>query len=127
MYLIPSFSGDLLSIFEIYPQSEMSFLTPIAHLDRFSSELRPTHFLLDTLICRAFYNDRIIFGVVDNRTYYSTCFTADVKVRNFDSDGEGHVEVLFILSKTLKLSSNYLLGRHLRRTQVLSSPLKKEY
>jgi hypothetical protein len=117
---IPSFRPDKISIFEIYPQSlsETPLLTQIAHLDWSSEDEYPVHLLPDTLI----YREGIVFRVVNYRTNYSTCFSADVNVR-VGSD----VEVFFVLSKTLKLASNYLLGRHSRRRQLLSSSVKKEY
>ena len=70
-------------------------LTQIAHLDCFSPKEHPAHLLPDTLICRVFFEDRIVFRVVDYRTNYSTCFSADVNVENIDS--EGGVEVFFVL------------------------------
>ena len=98
VYLIPSFRYHL-SIFEIYPQSEKPLLTEIARLDWGFSTDHPPHLLPDTLICRAFYGDRIIFRVVDYRTNYSTCFTADVQ-RYYSDD----VEVLFCSSQDVEVS-----------------------
>jgi hypothetical protein len=112
-----------LSIFEIYPQSEIPVLTRIAHLDWMYSEV-PDHLLPDTLIRHIRYHDRIVFRVVDYRTNYSTCFSVDVDVERY---GFGFVKVFLFFCKTLKLASNYLLGRHLRRRQLLSSSVKKRY
>ena len=81
VYLILSFSSDHLSIFEIYPQSEIPVLTQFAHLDWTSSEESPSHLLPNTLIRSVRYDDRIVFKVVDYRTNYSTCFSADVDVK----------------------------------------------
>ena len=81
---MPSFSGDHHSIFEIYPQSETPLLTQIAHLDWFSSKDELTHLLPDTLICRFVHEDRLVFRVVDYRTNYSICFSADVGVKIID-------------------------------------------
>jgi hypothetical protein len=86
-------------------------LTQIAHLDWISSEESPDHFLPNTLIRSVRYDDRIVFRVLDYRTDYSTSFSADVDVKT----NGGFVRVFFVLSKTLKLDPNYLLGRHLRR------------
>jgi len=36
------------------------------------------HLFPDTVICRDFHDNRTVFSVVDFRTNYSTCFTADV-------------------------------------------------
>jgi len=68
-----------LSIFEIYPQSEIPLLTQIAH---FSSKKYPVHLLPDTIICRVIRGNRMVFRVVDYRTNYSICFTADVILRH---------------------------------------------
>ena len=81
-------------------------LTKIAHVDWFPSE-NPTHLLPDTLIGVVFNTDRIVFRVVNYRTNYSICFSADVRWRELLI-----YEVLFVLSKKLKLASNYFLGRH---------------
>ena len=113
IYLIPSFR-DPFSIFEIYPQSEIPLLTKIADFDRFSSgefPEDPTHLLPDTLICRMQHRDKIVFRVLDYRMNCSTCFSADVNVRE---ERFGIVKVFFVLSKAFKLTSNYLLGRHSR-------------
>ena len=97
-YLIPSFSNSHLSIYETYPQSERPLLTQIAHLDWFSSEKEdPAHLLPDTLICRIFYEVRIVFRVVDYRTNYSACFSAYVDVKNIDLKPD--VEVFFFFPK----------------------------
>ena len=75
--VIPSFSDDYYSIFEIYPQSEMPLLTQIARLNWFLDE--PAHLLPDTLICRTLHHeDMIVFRIVDYRTNHSTCFSVDV-------------------------------------------------
>jgi hypothetical protein len=105
------FSSRYLSVFEIYPQSEMPVLTQIAHLHWIPYEGAPDHFLPNTLICSVSYDDRIVFRVLDYRTNHSTCFSADVDMKR----NLGFVRVFFVLSKTLKLDPNYLLGRHLRR------------
>ena len=97
VYLIPSFSSDHLSIFEIYPQSEIPLLTQIAHLDWSSSQEDLAHLLPDTVICRVFHEDRIVFRVVDYRTNYSTCFSADVN----ESD---NVEVFFCSFQDIEVS-----------------------
>jgi hypothetical protein len=125
IFLIP-FSSDHLSIFEIYPQSEIPLLTQIAHLDWPDSE-EAVHLLPDSVICHVFYENRIVFRVVDFRTNYSTSFSADVDVKMIGSNLNYNVEVFFILLMTLKLASNYLLGRQSRRRQLLSSYIKKEY
>ena len=125
MSIFPSFSFDSLSIFEIYPQSETPLLTQIAHLDWLFSKAEPAHLLPDTLICRLFYGDRIVFRVVNYRTNHSTSFSADVVSDVIN--GKLDVEVFCVLSKTLKLGSNHLLSRHSRRRQLLSSSVKKEY
>ena len=118
--MILYFRVSRLSIFEIYPQSEIPLLTPIAHFDLLHPREIPAHLLPDTLICRIIHNDRIDFKVVDYRTNYSTRFSAEVNVYD-------NVEVFFVLSKTLKLAPNHLLGRHSRRRQLSSSSVKKEY
>ena len=100
-------------------------MTQIAHLDWSPGDEEPAHLLPDILICRVFYEGRIVFRVVDYRTKYTTCFSADV---NFPGRAFKHVvEVFFVLSKALKLASNYLLGRHSRRRQLSLSYVKKEY
>ena len=105
--IIPSFRckyEDTISIFEIYPQSETPLLTQIAHVDWFTEE-DPAHLLPDTLIFRVFHEDRIVFRVVDYRTKYSTRFSVDVSVKMIGF--KPNVEVFFVLSKMLKLASNY--------------------
>ena len=104
-----SFSYKHLSIFEIYPQSEIPLLTQIAHLKWNPFEEVLVHFLPDTLICRI-RDDKTVFKVVNFRTNYSTCFTADVDTKKSCYSAK----VFFVLSKILELASNYLLGRHLR-------------
>ena len=100
MYLISSFSDNYLSIFEIYPQSEIPLLTQIAHLDWIPSEELPAHLLPDILICRVTHDDRIVFKVVDYRTNYSTSFTADV-----DAKKNGRrVKVFFFFSQDIEVS-----------------------
>ena len=95
IYLI-SLSSDTLSIFEIYPQSEIPRLTQIAHLDWFfPSEEDPVHLLPDTLIFRVFHANRIIFRVVNYRTNYSTWFSADVDVK---ITSKYDIEVVFFCS-----------------------------
>ena len=79
--IIPSFSDDYLSIFEIYPQSETPMLVQIADLEWLSSEESPYHFLPDTLIYRTFHEDRIVFRVLNYRTNHSARFSADVDVK----------------------------------------------
>ena len=118
--MILSFTVRHLSIFEIYPQSEIPLLTRIAHLDLLHPREVAAHLLPDTLVCRAIHNDRIIFRVVDYRRNCSTRFSANVNAYD-------NVEVFFVLSKTLKLAPNHLLGRHSRRRQLSSSSVKKEY
>ena len=98
-------------------------LTQIAHFDWYHH--KPAHLLPDTLICRVDYDDLIVFRVVDYRTNYSTCFSADVSAEIIDNKHD--FEVFFALSKALKLASNYLLGRHSRQRQLLLSSVKKEY
>ena len=124
IYLIPFVSFDHLSIFEIYPESEIPLLTEIAKLDWFSSEEDPIHLLPDILIFRVFHVDRIVFRVVNYRTSYSTWFSADVDVK---INSKYDVEVFFVLSKTLILASNFLLDRYSQQRQLLSSYVKKEY
>ena len=79
----------------------------------------------DTLICRDVTKDRTDFRVLDYRTNYSTFFGADVSAEIIDNNHD--IEVFFALSRALKLASNYLLGSHSRRRQLLSSSVKKEY
>jgi hypothetical protein len=103
VYLIPSFSLKHLSIYEIYPQSEIPLLTEIAHLDWFDSRSEePAHLLPDTLIYRVIHQNRIVFRVVNYRTNYSACFSADVDVKKM-----GFVRVFFVLLKMLKVASNF--------------------
>ena len=109
VYLIPSFSSNLLSIFEIYPQSELPLLTQIAQQDWFPSE-DLAYLLPNAVICGAFYEDRIVFRVVDYRTNYTTSFSADVDIKRIGSKYD--FEVFFVLSKMLKLASNYLMSRY---------------
>ena len=116
-----SFSFGDFSIFEIYPQDKIPLLTQIARLDRYPSEY-PEHLLPDTLICRVVHQERIVFRVVDYRTNYSTCFSADVDVEEIN-----YVKVFFVLFKMLKVASNFSLGRHSQRRQLLLSSLKMEY
>ena len=91
LVLIPSFSSDYLSIFEIYPQSEIPMLTKIAHLDWFTymEDLGGSHLHLlpDTLIreTHIFRKNRTVFRVVDYRTNYSTCFSVNVGSRTTDN------------------------------------------
>ena len=99
VYLIPSFSPDHLSIFEIYPQSEKPQLTQIAHLDWFSFEEDPPNLLPDTLICHALYEDRIVFRIVNYRTNYSTSFPADI-----DTEKNGPIEVIFVSFQDVEIS-----------------------
>ena len=87
----------------MYPQSEIPLLTQIAHIDWFPSEGEVVHLLPDTLIFHVFHGDKIVFRVVDYRTNYSTCFSADVDVKKID-----FVQVFFFFfSKMLKVPSNY--------------------
>ena len=81
VYLIPSFSDDALSIFEIYPKSERPLLTEIAHI---ASEEQPAHLLPDTVVCRDIHDDRIVFRIVNYRTNYSTRFSAAKRPDNYD-------------------------------------------
>ena len=110
LVLIPSFSSDFVSIFEIYPQSEIPLLTKIAHLDWFSSmeDLGGFHLLPDTLIraCHISRKNRILFRVVDYRTNYSTCFSVNVDSRK---TYKFH-DVFFLFSPKAKLASNYFTG-----------------
>jgi hypothetical protein len=62
---------------------------------------------------------------VDYRTNYSTCFSADINLEK--ADFEDGYDVFFVISKTLMLASNYLLGRCARRRQLLSSSIEKGY
>ena len=125
VYLILFFiSPNLLSVFEIYPQSEIPRITQVACLDYFPSE-DLAYLLPNAVLCGVFYEDRIVFRVVDFRTKYSASFSADVDVKRIGSKSD--FEVFFILFKTLKLVSNYLLGRYSRRRQLLPSPVEKEY
>jgi hypothetical protein len=108
VYLIPSFSSgypstDHLSIFEIYPQSEIPLLTEI-YLHRFPSEDAAHWQLLpDTLLFRAIHEDRIVFRVVDYRTNYSTCFSVDVELKNIISLNRD-VEVIFCSFQNVEVS-----------------------
>ena len=120
----PFFRSDDFSIFEIYPQNEIPLLTRIAHLDFFLGEY-PAHLLPDTLICPILHEDKIAFRVVDYRTNYSICISTNINVENVESELD--IKVFFVLSKTLKLVSNHILARHLRRRQLLSSSVKKKY
>ena len=73
----------------IYTQSEiLPLLIQIARLDCCSSNMYPAYFLPDILTCRAFYEDRINFGLVDYRTNHSTIFSVDVNVDNVTFVGE---------------------------------------
>ena len=85
MHLIPSFNhlprffssnSDTLSIFEVYPQSEIPLITQIAHINWHYHRERVAHFLPDILVFRASIKNRIDFRVVDYRTNYSTSFSA---------------------------------------------------
>ena len=125
VHLIPSFSDDALSIFEIYPKNERPLLTEIAHIDWDSSEEHPAHLLPDTLVCDVIHDDRIVFRIVNYRTNYSTCFSADVEANRPEHRYTYDVGVRSILSKVLKLA--YSLGRHSRRRQLFLSSVKKEY
>ena len=71
-------------------------LTQIAHhdLERFSFEESPPLLLPNTLIRSVPYDDRIVFRIVDYRTNYSTCFSADIDVKRIG----GPVRVFFVLS-----------------------------
>ena len=93
-YFLFFFSSEHLSIFEIYPQSEIPVLTQIAHLHWNPSEEVPADLLPETVICRVQHDDRIVFRVVDYRTNYSTFFSVDVDAKRSD-----RVKVNFILSK----------------------------
>ena len=80
VYLLPSFSDDALSIFEIYPKSERPLLTEIAHIDWDPSDKEHlAHLLPETVVYRVIHDDRIVFRIVNYRTNYSTCFSADVE------------------------------------------------
>jgi hypothetical protein len=81
VHLIPSFSDEVLSIFEIYPKSERPLLTEIAHIDWDAPDEQPTHLLPNTLVCRDVHDDRIVFRIVNYRTNYSTRFSADVEAK----------------------------------------------
>ena len=117
--MIHSFSfNDHLSIFEIYPQSEIPLLTQIAHVLFFSVLEYPAYLLPDILICMSI-RGRIAFRVVDHRKNYSTCFSPDL---DFDCP----FDVFFVLSKMSKLASNNLLGRQSRQRPLLSSSVMKE-
>jgi hypothetical protein len=75
-----SFSNSYISIlYEIYPQSETPLLTQIAHLDCNDIDA-PVHLLTETLICRDFHDDRMVFRVWDYRANYSICFAADIDI-----------------------------------------------
>ena len=93
VYLIPSFSDDALSIFEIYPKSERSLLTEIAHIDWDASGEQPAHLLPETVVCRVIHDDRIVFRIVNYRTNYSTCFSADVEAKRAEHMYKHDVEV----------------------------------
>jgi len=80
LVILSSHSNGRLTIFEIYPQDEIPLLTQIADLDWFPSE-DPVHFLPETLIFRVFYQDRIVFRVVDYRKNCSASFSAEVNVK----------------------------------------------
>jgi len=84
LVILTTYSTDHLSIFEIYPLNESPVLTRIAHLHWISSEENPAHLLPDTLICRVHHDDGIVIKIVDYRTNYSTCFSADIDVEKND-------------------------------------------
>jgi hypothetical protein len=88
VYLIPSFSDDTLSIFEIYPKSERPLLTEIAYIDWDDPEEQPAHLLPDTVVYRVIHDDRIVFRIVNYRTNYSTRFSADVEAKKNKYDVE---------------------------------------
>ena len=79
----------------------MPLLTQIADLGWFSTGNleRPAHLLPDTLIRRVFYQDRIVFGVVNYRTNHSTWFSAHVGVINVKDDVE-----VFLFFTTVEVS-----------------------
>ena len=94
----------------MYPQSKIPLLTQIAHINWFPFKEEAAHLSPDTLIFRVFpqRTDRIIFKVVDYRTKCSTCFS--VTCFSATCFNEKHnVKAFFVLSKMLKLTSNYLL------------------
>ena len=75
----------------------MPLLTQIARIAWFEDE--PAHLLPDTLICRDFHTDRIGFRVMNYRTNYSTCFSADVDVNIDIIINKPDVKVTFFLSR----------------------------
>ena len=98
------FSRTNCSVYEIYPQSETSHLTRIAHLD-VDFILTENHYLVpDTVFWFLGLGDRIVFWVWDYRLNHSINFSVDV-------DFYREFEVYFILSKSLKLISNSFVGR----------------
>ena len=101
--LIPSYSSDddrHLSIFEVYPQSEIPLITLIANVQYASDEEYPLHLLSDTLIScsnvRVLSEDRIIFRIWNYRTNYATCFSVSVDL--------GPIHVFFVLLKDVEVS-----------------------
>ena len=58
------YSSKHLSIFEIYPQSEIPQLTQIANFS-WSPDEEPLQLLSETLICLHFQEDRMFFRIVD--------------------------------------------------------------
>ena len=108
-FLIPSFSPDYLYIYEIYPQSEKPLLTEIGqfHWDSYEDKF---YLLPDTLIRRVFNEDAtergMVFSIVNYRTNYSTCFSADIDMTkfNFGIDNENNFEVYLFCFKTFEVS-----------------------
>ena len=101
------------SVYEIYPQSETPRLTKIAHLDSGPNqgEDQPVHLLPGTVILfgfdYGFDNRRIVFTVWDYRLNHSISFSVDV---DYDECRQS-IDVEFILSKALKLTSDSSVGR----------------
>ena len=102
--LIPSFSFDHIRIFEIYPQSETPLLNQIARFDWSPSEEYPLHLLPDTLISRLYYENRMVFRVVDYRTNYSTFISPDIDILRLVLPSRYKIEVFFFLLSYLKVS-----------------------
>ena len=80
--------SDTLSIFEVYPQSEIPLITQIAHINWHYHRERVAFFLPDILVFRVSIKNRIDFRVVDYRTNCSTSFSATF----FSSELDGELE-----------------------------------
>ena len=99
------FRGKACTVYEIYPESEMPHLIPVAHFDYDSSNSDIlAHLLPGTVIWFRFYINpsRIAFNIWDYRLNYSASFSVDLEVVNCTSNYK--TKVYFNLSKALKVS-----------------------